>query len=88
MVETGQMDFRCPVNTCRVSVVCLLALLQRLDLPKLFPATIQRRLTNGVTTTLIWTACRDKQPCKQSSPEIRLLLLNVRMLVALCFAYV
>ena len=88
MVETGQMDFWCPVNTCRVSVVCLLALLQRLDLPKLFPATIQRRLTHGVTRMMTWRACRDKQPFKRSSPEIRLLLLNVRMRVALCFAYV
>ena len=56
MVETGQMDLRCPVNTSRLSVVSLLALLQRLDLPKLFPATIQRRLTEGVTTLMTWTA--------------------------------
>lgn len=56
MVETGQMDLRCPVNTSRLSVVSLLALLQRLDLPKLFPATIQRRLTQGVTTLMTWTA--------------------------------
>ncbi len=88
MVETGQIDFRCLVNISRVSVVCMLALLQRLDLPKLFPATIQRRLIHGVTTLMTWTASRDKQPSKQGSPEIRLLQLNVRMRVALCFAYV